>query len=143
MKRILATLLVILVLMLAVSGCGKEAPPEPEPAPAPEPEPVPEPEPEPEPEVEEPVPMEVEEGVEGSELKEEVAVEGECVDTDGGENYAVFGEVFDANGAHSEDVCSKNEVYANRLYEYVCAEDGSKDRITYECENGCEEGACV
>jgi hypothetical protein len=140
MRKIIVTLLVI-ALMLTIAGCGKDAEPAPAPAPAPvvEPEPVVI-EPEPEPEL---IPIEVDEEAKTTEIKEELYEEGSCVDTDGGENYAVAGEVWDTDGGHDDDTCSRSKIYENRLYEVVCGEDGTKERITYECPNGCVEGACV
>ncbi len=135
MKRILA-LMVVIVLMFSLTGCwgsDEEVVVEPEPVVVPEPAPV----------VEEPEEvfevMEVEDPIA---VKEEAKASGNCVDTDGGANYYVKGEAYNPEGGHDDDTCSRSDVYVNRLYEMVCEGD-EKVRLTFECPNGCEDGACL
>jgi len=75
----------------------------------------------------------------------------ECTDSDGGLNYYVKGE---ANGPQwglpenmehiitSADYCITEGEKAGRLSETYC-KDGQVASISYECPNGCDNGACI
>lgn len=66
-----------------------------------------------------------------------------CMDTDGGLNFAVQGTVS-AVKISETDTCSKSKIYAGRLYEEYCTEEGLHARYTYDCPSGvCEDGACA
>jgi len=60
-----------------------------------------------------------------------------CFDTDGGKNYYVKGTVSSESGLRT-DICGKG----NDLIEYYCEGDEIRS-VTYNCPNGCQDGACV
>lgn len=75
--------------------------------------------------------------------KRDIAQATGCTDSDGGVNYFEQGSLKDVKGSTKMDQCSRNEVYANQLYEYYCGEDGGYVRVVYTCENSCSAGACT
>ena len=63
-----------------------------------------------------------------------------CTDTDGGENYYVYGECTDSRGAFKQDTC-----YNGKLYEYYCSnKECTSSFYGYTCPTGytCQNGAC-
>jgi hypothetical protein len=88
----------------------------------------------------------------------EVCVEQEmdCIDTDGGKDYYVKGDVsgkadsyyadkYDSKSRTSSDICSGASdlpEYSGLLIESYCSEDGIVMTEDYYCPNGCEGGAC-
>lgn len=67
-----------------------------------------------------------------------------CIDSDGGENYSIRGEVS-GNGSKGsfsfEDECVSGEEYYN-LIERFCVESIPHDKY-YQCPNDCKDGACI
>lgn len=66
-----------------------------------------------------------------------------CTDSDGGENYYIKGEassskIINNNTTGAIDTCS-----GDILYEAYCGADGTAQQITYQCPNGCNDGACI
>lgn len=92
--------------------------------------------------------------------------EKKCTDSDGGEDYYEKGQLTDENGEKHTDYCWKDNPdspqgpeYQNMLREYSCTlNESSLDpniegyggpegtgyyEISYDCPNGCEDGACI
>jgi hypothetical protein len=68
-----------------------------------------------------------------------------CTDSDGGEDYYTKGTVSGyINGVKYSysDSCSQPGD-TNPLNEYVCTSDGFYTSLSYDCPNGCSDGACV
>jgi hypothetical protein len=68
-----------------------------------------------------------------------------CTDSDGGEDYYTKGTVSGyINGVKYSysDSCSQPGD-TNPLNEYVCTSDGFYTPLSYDCPNGCSDGACV
>lgn len=60
-----------------------------------------------------------------------------CTDTDGGKNYNLQGVVTKGN-TRNKDTCSNSGM----LFEQYC-KNGQPVQGTYNCPNGCNDGACV
>ena len=66
-------------------------------------------------------------------------VSAECTDSDGGQDYYVKGTTTDA-ATTKMDSCWNDG--SNKLSERYCSGEAFSV-ITYECPNGCVDGACV
>ena len=75
-----------------------------------------------------------------------------CTDTDKGVDYYVKGTVVYPDGGSNTDLCiEKNgdgswgdtSYSAPYLLEYSCPSNENYGKDLYECENGCEDGACI
>ena len=62
----------------------------------------------------------------------------ECIDSDGGQNYYVQGDVENGPAITGADYCY-NE---NQLKEYYCENTDLKVEV-YDCPEGCEDGVCI
>ena len=69
---------------------------------------------------------------------------GGCKDSDGGKNFYEAGTTVSKTGTPNNDQCNTNSIqYPNRLYEFHCDTNEMARKITFECANGCKEGACI
>ncbi len=78
-----------------------------------------------------------------------------CKDSDDGINYYIKGiattcpSVGDGPCDYSTDKClsdsgnDNNGVHANILQEYYCDDSNQIKSVSYECPNGCKDGACM
>lgn len=66
-----------------------------------------------------------------------------CVDSDGGIDYYLKGNVFSSTRSDLiyNDQCMNNTV--GTLREYYCNSNSTVGYVYYNCSNGCENGACV
>jgi hypothetical protein len=67
-------------------------------------------------------------------------IEEKCFDNDNGINYLVKGEIYVNGEYHNEDKCNPQDKKV--LNEWYCEED-VQNIESYECENGCVNGACI
>lgn len=63
-----------------------------------------------------------------------------CIDSDGGKEYYVKGEVSDLRGGSGPDQCDATGVV---LVEFYCGPDGSFLTEKYDCPYGCLNGVCL
>ncbi len=68
-----------------------------------------------------------------------------CMDSDGGKNYAVKGNISGVNTLgikyEKEDICvTGNNGYLN---EYFCSDTGKPQTDVHKCPNGCKDGVCI
>jgi cytoskeletal protein RodZ len=68
---------------------------------------------------------------------------GACKDSDGGKNFYEQGSAVSKTGSAELDECSTAIQYPNRLYEFYCDKNEMARKMTFECPNGCKQGACV
>ena len=61
--------------------------------------------------------------------------EGECTDSDGGQDYSTKGIINNV----IEDYCNDD----SWLIEYFCGDNNGVSSIPYSCPNGCENGVCI
>lgn len=66
-----------------------------------------------------------------------------CVDSDGGLNYYLDGDVGDAILIASEDSPNYDLCVGDDLREMFCNSDGRGEPRLYTCHGGCEDGACI
>ena len=79
-----------------------------------------------------------------------VSQETACVDSDGGLNYDIKGDVYINNKLISSDCCAEGgEVYnpncvisSQYVSERFCEADGNMNTKIFTCANGCSNGAC-
>ncbi len=65
-----------------------------------------------------------------------------CTDSDSGKNYSIKGNVIaksPTSDINVTDLCSSSNV----LIEYFCTADKQQSGETYNCPNGCSNGACI
>ncbi len=78
-------------------------------------------------------------------VEEEIPVNN-CVDSDGGDNPDVYGTLSGkdvwGNVIDQTDQCGSGTATINDVFEKVCTET-SHTYTQHQCENGCENGACV
>jgi len=140
MKRLIVLFLVAAFLL---AGCAKKVPeavaPTPVSTPAPTPIPVSTPA----------MPSAPSEGqaMPAAAPQEEVKPIGDkrCMDSDGGKNYAVKGNISGVNNFgikyEKEDICvTGNNGYLN---EYFCSDTGKPQTDVHKCEKGCKDGVCI
>ncbi|MFH1234251.1 MAG: hypothetical protein V1493_01425 [Candidatus Diapherotrites archaeon] len=72
--------------------------------------------------------------------------EAACTDSDGGLNYYTKGYILNAEGVKSWDECNPGlDTSKNTLLEYYCTGNQAEPALgkTFECQNGCDDGACL
>ena len=64
-----------------------------------------------------------------------------CIDSDGGKDYFVKGEIhYNNRDVSYEDYCTFS---GKKVNEYYCHSDNQIKSLREECENGCVDGVCI